>query len=327
VRQRSGAAWVLWAFLAALGLWSVPTMIYGLAIVAFWLVLLGLLDVNRSLRLEVFMAYENALLAAAGIAYVLYQPALGQPGFQYNEAAVPPGFLRLVWDSFSLGYGPLWWLLAAGAIAAIVLHRAVSRYRAPLWFAIAVVVPISVAVSNRVPPFVRTWVFLLPLLLLVAAAGLIAGARYAARWLPTMRHAEAAAVLVPVAFAVGLGAAVREHTLFTRDDPPTHGAPAAVSYLLSHWRPGVDGLAIGRFTAPAIQFYFYRAGLALNAPVGPVLGISPPLPRRRTYLVLLDVRPPTLADAEGAYAPLKGSRVVKTIGGGAIYVSPPAPRR
>ena len=68
-----------------------------------------------------------------------------------------------------------------------MLHRRVARTRAPLWLAIAVVVPVSVTVSHRVPPFVRTWLFLLPLLLLLAAAGLTGLTRLALRTWPRGR--------------------------------------------------------------------------------------------------------------------------------------------
>ena len=118
------------------------------------------------------MSLENALLVTAGISWVLYQPAWGQPGFNHHEATVPPGFVEKVWNAFGLGYGPLRWLFAAAALAASCCTASRPDRRAPLWLAIAVVVPVSVTVSHRVPPFVRTWLFLLPLLLLLAAAGL-----------------------------------------------------------------------------------------------------------------------------------------------------------
>jgi hypothetical protein len=325
IRRGSGAAWLIWAVIAALGLWSVPTMVYGLAIVVFWLALVGVFDIRRERRLFAFVGLENALLVAGGITYVLYQPALGQGGFLYHEAVVPPGFVEKVWHAFRLGYGPLWWLLVAGVPAAIVLHRRVARVRAPLWLAIGIVVPLSIAASHRIPPFVRTWLFLLPLLLLLAAAGLTAAARVALRSWSSPR-ARLAALALPVVFAASLAAALGENDLYTEDDPPTRGADQAVAYLRERWHPGEDGLAIGRFTAPAIEYYFRRDGIEPNAAVGPLLGIAPAQPGRPTYLALLEARPPTLAEAEAYYPLLRGSRLVKTVDGGAVYRSPPAPK-
>ena len=323
LRRRSGAAWVLWATVAALGLWSVPTMIYGLAIVAFWLLLVAVLDIPRARRFVAIVSLENALLLTAGIAWVLYQPAWGQPGFNYHEATVPPGFVEKVWNAFGLGYGPLRWLFAAAALAAVVLHQRVARIRAPLWLAIAVVVPVSVAVSHRVPPFVRTWLFLLPLLLLLAGAGLTGLTRLALRTWPSGRM-RIAGVALPVLLAGSLALAFGEGDLYTADDPPTKGADQAVTYLLAHWHEGQDGLAIGRFAAPAFDYYFVRHGIEPNAAVGPVLGVAPAAPGHPTYLTLLAARPPTLEEAVASYPPLRGSQLVHRVPGGAIYRSPPA---
>jgi hypothetical protein len=321
--RRSGAAWVLWATVAALGLWSVPTMIYGLAIVAFWLLLVAVLDIPRAGRLVAVVSLENALLVTAGIAWVLYQPAWGQPGFNYHEATVPPGFVEKVWNAFGLGYGPLRWLFAAAALAAVVLHRRVARTRAPLWLAIAVVVPVSVTVSHRVPPFVRTWLFLLPLLLLLAAAGLTGLTRLALRTWPRGRI-KVAGVALPVLLAGSLALAFRENDLYTADDPPTKGADQAVTYLLAHWHQGQDGLAIGRFASPAFEYYFVRHGIEPIATVGPVLGVAPAQTGHPTYLTLLEARGPTLEQAMASYPPLRGLRLVERVPGGAVYRSPPA---
>lgn len=321
--RRSGAAWVLWATVAALGLWSVPTMVYGLAIVAFWILLVALLDVPRAGRLLAVVSLENALLVTAGIAWVLYQPAWGQYGFNYNEATVPPGFVEHVWNAFGLGYGPLRWLFAAAALAAVALHRQVARTRAPLWLAIAVVVPVSITVSHRVPPFVRTWLFLLPLLLLLAAAGLTGLTRLALRTWPRGRI-RVVGVALPVLLAGALVLAFRDSDLYTVDDPPTKGADQAVTYLVAHWHQGQDGLAIGRFAAPAFQYYFLRHGIEPSAAVGPVLGVAPAQPGHPTYLTILEARPPTtLAEAVASYPPLLGSRLVERVPGGVVYRSPP----
>jgi hypothetical protein len=97
-----------------------------------------------------------------------------------------------------------------------------------------------------------------------------------------------------------------------------------VTYLLAHWQQGRDGLAIGRFAAPAFEYYFLRHGIEPNAAVGPVLGVAPAQPGRPTYLTLLEARPPTLEEAIASYPPLRGSRLVERVPGGAVYRSPPA---
>jgi hypothetical protein len=320
VRRRNLAAWVIWAAVAALGLWSVPTMVYALAIVVVWLAMLVALDVPRERRRTAALLLEHGLLLAGALAFVLYQPTLGQPGFAYSDQSLQSDLPEKLWHAFSTGYGPLWWLVVAGAIAAVVLHRRVSPWRAPLWGAILIVVPITLVASDRVPPFVRTWVFLLPMLLLLGAAGAVAVARVVAERRPETRR-PLAAVAIASAVAVVGAALLGAGDIYTDDDWPIEGAPEQAAYLAAHMRPG-DGLAVGRYTAPAHDFYLRRHGVRTLMSVGPLMGLqgADRGAGHRTFVALLDTRPVTAREAVAALPFLQGMRLVRRTPGGEIYV-------
>jgi hypothetical protein len=70
---------------------------------------------------------------------------------------------------------PEWvqWVLAGGVIAALVLHTRTGRDRLPL-LAVALIVMFTMITAQRVVPPPRSWMYLQPVYLVTAAAGLVA---------------------------------------------------------------------------------------------------------------------------------------------------------
>jgi hypothetical protein len=319
--RRSPAAGVIWAAVAAVGTYTIPVTAYGVAIVAGWALLSVLLDQPPGRRLVAAAWGENVLLAAALGAYLLYRPVIGDAGWDYNEAQVPGRFVRLIYDTFHVGWpGALEVVLAVGVIGAVGLHLRAARHRAPLWLAMLVVIPVTVELSTRVPPFVRSWLFVLPLYLVVASAGLVALGRLALQRAPSAlsRGAAAAAVLT----ALGLGLALSDTDLPNGEDPPVRDADVVTRYLKREFQPG-DGLIVGRFSQPAFTYHFQQAGFNPGAMgVGPVAMTVPAAAGHRTlYLDSLTRGPGPPDRAIGA----TGARVIKRFRWIVVYEIPPAP--
>ncbi|MDQ3933767.1 MAG: glycosyltransferase family 39 protein [Actinomycetota bacterium] len=321
IERRSPAAALGWALVAALALYTVPVAVYGVGIVVAWAVL-KLVDEPPGLRLVLFAAIGTTLAATAVLTYLLYLPVVGEAGWDYVHSQETEHFVRSIYETFHSGWpAPLWMLLGIGIAAAVVLHPRIARQRAPLWLAAAVVLPLAIAVTPRVPPFVRSWLFLLPLYLVLASAGLVALGRLALRsravWLP--RAAGATAVVA----ALALGVTMREADLPNGDDPPLRDGDRVTRYLKEEFEPG-DGLAVGLYAQPAFSYHFRHEGFDPGAMTpGPVVSRVDPKPGHRTLLVDSLTRgsgPPE--KAVGA----DNARVLKRFRWAVVYEIPPASR-
>jgi hypothetical protein len=177
------AAWFAFAVLSALGFWVVPTMLYGLAVVVTWLVATILSEGRHGHLLA--RRLVPSLAGAAVLTLVLYAPPIisaGPHALLRNDFVRPRGLAstagalpRSLWNTMA-GWNrdlPLSvaLLLALGFLVAVVAHRRVSRFRFAPALAAAVVLPIVLA--QRVVPYDRVWLFLLPLYLITAAAGIV----------------------------------------------------------------------------------------------------------------------------------------------------------
>jgi hypothetical protein len=223
VLVRAPSRWAWGGFVASSGLavYAVPTMAYGIAAVALWLVATALAP-PRDLRLA---ARSMAAVAGAGaLALLLYAPVLGQPGWTVAQIigwVDHPSFAQLcssVWKNWNRAAPhPLDWLVAVGFVASLAAHRRIARHTIPI--ALPAVVSLAAALAfGGSSPYVRTWVYLLPFYLIAGGAGLNWVSRAAAT-----RRAEAAAPLSAAAAAavsVVLAAAFLHEGLRGADTQP-----------------------------------------------------------------------------------------------------------
>jgi hypothetical protein len=214
------------------------------------------------------------LVAVALLTLLLYAPVIAAfgPNSLVGNAFVAP----LSWSSFVEGLPssladtfarwhrdqplPIWVALALGFVAGLALHRRLSPVRfSPVLGPLAFIPP--VLVLQRVVPFERVWLFLLPLYLITAAAGLL----FFTRWLPGRRNHPAAIGVMSVALCLGLaGKAVASQAVYRSEDTSTfRDAPAVADYLKDELRPGDRVLA----APPAdLILEYYLAAEGLDAP-------------------------------------------------------------
>ncbi|MFL5561432.1 MAG: glycosyltransferase family 39 protein [Gemmatimonadaceae bacterium] len=264
-RRENVAGWALLAGLGALGMWTIPIMLYPLAGIALWLwaearagdtVIEPPAMAQRLLWTTVAMLSTTAVLylpvvARSGITLVVGNRFV-RPQSRSSFFAGLPHFYRDVWGDWTRGWP--WWLALLAGIGitiATVLRGSRARRSVSLAGAAAVAATLLLLVNGRIP-YLRVWLYLLPLALVAAGGGLTHAWRWLARLFPPLQRAGAARGALVLAMAViGAGGAsglTRSGVVLRADDTGAFpDASAVVAQLLA--RSGAGDRVIA--TAPA----------------------------------------------------------------------------
>ena len=204
--------WALYSLCCALAVYTVPTMVYGVATVTAWAVAVAV--VRRDPATGARFAF--AIAAAAGLDAILYSAVLGQRGWHAVGALGSGGrpaagaagsagdLVRATWESWNRGATPpLDLFIAAGFIASLLLQRRLARQPVPL-AAPAAAVALGAYAVGAAAPFARSWSYLVPVYAIHAGSGLSWAARrvtWRGRW------AERVALALPAILALTLAVA------------------------------------------------------------------------------------------------------------------------
>jgi hypothetical protein len=283
----------VYALLGALGLYAIPVMLYPLGIVATWL-LLAAVRTTGALRRRLVVGTVSASAAAGVGALLLYLPIIRTAGvgaLAGNRFVAPMPWAAFVADlprhvaeTLLTWTSPLpWWSAPLVLVLALAGVRRTGRAERPsLALATAVWCAVLLAATHRVP-FVRVWLFLLPLFYLAVARGLLRIARQ------TRAADVAASPMTAIVVAAGVASiALFGDTVRASDD--TGAFPAArgvTAQLAAELRPGDRVLAPIPTNGPLL-YYFSARGLDT------ALLTTPPERTRRAFLVLDPSRGRTL---------------------------------
>ena len=286
--------WATFALLGAFGVYTIPVMLYPLGIVATWLLLAALRAPERERR-RLVAGVGLACGAAGALTLLLYRPIIRTAGFGAlagNKFVQPSSWTvfladlpRHVAETLVTWVSPLpWWAGLALLVAAMLgVRRTAPSDRPSLAVATSVWCGALLAITHRVP-FVRVWLFLLPLFQLATARGLLRLAR-------RTRAAERfASPLSAAAVATFMGAvALVTDAARASDDTGTFRAAREITELLAgELRPGDRVLAPIPSNGPLL-YYFSARGLDT------AMLATPPDRTRRAFLVLDPARGRTLA--------------------------------
>jgi hypothetical protein len=260
------AGWLAFAILGALGLYTVPVMIYPLGSIGLWIALDSLRRERRE-TLRILAALAATTLLTVLLAWLFYSPIINTAGLRAITGGklaqpLPWRFFRAAQPAFWLELVQTWvaplewmWVPAAFGLALLGLRRDVGVRRAS--FALATIVwCLGMFVLSHRTPFVRFWLFVLPLFLLAVARGIT---RLAARWRWSAR-------LDGIWTACALAALVSTIALVTRaaevtDDTGTFRSASRVTEVLApELRAGDRVLAPIPNNAPLL-YYFGQRGL------------------------------------------------------------------
>ena len=317
----SVGAWALVAVAGALGLYAVPIMVYPLGGAFLWLVVSARFA-GRPLG-NVLARIGVTALVTTILTLFLYAPVYAASGVRSvtaNEFVEPRtwgALLDLFPDHVADTFGT--WtrdiplaaaiILGAGLLAGIVASPWISRFPVPVVVTV-VVWALAVVAAQRVIPYTRVWLFLVPLTAATTAGfygWLLERRPWAARAAPV--------VAVAVALAGSLLVLDADSVRESRETGALLDAPAIAALLAENVEPADRILATGSDTI--LQYYLERDGID----AAPLLYTNEP--RDRTYIVVNTLGGQTLDDLLAELDDVeerKPPELLRTFDSGAVYL-------
>jgi hypothetical protein len=291
--------WILFAASSCLALYTVPSMLYGVAALVVWLAL----ESKNNWR---SLLATLPLIGAGTLA--LYAPivvgvGLGAVFGNRWVAPVPrpewawrmPLVLQSTWAQWNRDFPVLEWLLVAGFAASMVLSRR-RRWPLPL---IAGVVCLAMLFVQHVAPPKRTFLFLLPLYLLASASPVERLKRFS-------KFVPLAAIMLCAAFS---GYAIHTQSVYLSEDTRTlRDGSAIADYLKTRLEPGDEVICP---PDAVLEYYFLRRGIEATF-------LETGAGRKRAWIVMPLKEPPE-------YTVQPQATVVERFPEAVIYLQSPAP--
>jgi dolichyl-phosphate-mannose-protein mannosyltransferase len=258
VRRQHLGALLGAAVVGALGAYTLPTMLYGVAIAAAWALLQGRLTLRH-------LAASGLILGL--ITTLLYLPVLvvsGADKLVSNRFVVPlalpelvPELVRSLAQTWAFWNRDVPWPLAVLLLVGfcITLFFELRMRRVPLGL-IAPLVCVVLVVAQRVAPFERVWLFLLPLYFVIASAGLT-------------RFVDGRLLVGVFGLVIGY-VTLTSGSILASTETGTFPDAEAVSRTLTP-RLAPDDAVVTQLPAslPELQYYFPRYGLSTTLLVRP----------------------------------------------------------
>jgi uncharacterized membrane protein len=184
-KNERSSEWILFVILGAFGLYTIPIMLYPLGITIVWLCFSLLYDQASIPRYIIFYHLFISIIAVTVVTFILYLPVLSTFGLiavvanQFVTSLPWADFLQkfpqsvlLVWKEWTRDVPlVLEIVLIMGFFIALVKNNQLNKFRVPLVYAIFPFL-IIILLIQRVVPYARVWLFLMPVFLLTSAAGI-----------------------------------------------------------------------------------------------------------------------------------------------------------
>jgi hypothetical protein len=266
VRNRNPVVWILFGTLNAIGFYTVPAMLYPFGATILWLLAMKWLQDHRPYDFLKDLAKSLALTGV--LTLVLYAPVVVvsglsaitsnqwvQPMDWHSFLAYLPGSARTTLKMWVIGLPlPVWIGLLAAGLSTLLFRKYSENWLLLLLVAAAVwVVPLAFA--QRVFVYARLFLFLLPIVLGLCAAGVTG----LLRW-PVLSRLRHRALLVSALFiCLSLWAAVsgvRSGAVYTLDEADSlRDAEAITLFFKAYLRPGDRVVAESPSDNP-LDYYF-----------------------------------------------------------------------
>jgi hypothetical protein len=277
VRRHQAACWWLFGVSSVLGFYTIPIMLYPFGIAVTWFLLSAALQPTPQ-RGRQFVPLLYSLLLIALAILVLYLPVIAVSGVHAligNRYVVPlsghafaaglPYALQETWAQWQRDLpAGLNLLLVGGFVTAHLFHRRLARAPIPLMLAVvAWCTPLLLA--QRALPFPRIWIFVLPLYLGVASAGVVdlvsRGAGVLPQWMRTRLAGRQSVALAMLAVMLSGWLTLTVVTARSIDQAAETGrfrdAEAVALFLKGYLRPG-DAVVTEFPAGPPLAYYFHR---------------------------------------------------------------------
>jgi 4-amino-4-deoxy-L-arabinose transferase-like glycosyltransferase len=260
--------WTQFAVIAALGLWTIPSMLYPFAAVCLWLALSFLVDGKRAELRQLWIA----IAVTAGLTALLYWPVAANDGIAAvtrNRFVLPsPWFLFLAELPKTIGEAVRSWGLGLPPVVALALvwpaFAALRRHGSLTPFRVGLPVAMFasscwILVVNHRAPFARTWIWVFPVVAALIGAGIVV---LLERW-PRLRpvaERRVPAIAITLTLITSVSVVSSFSVLLTRDTGTYREAEDAAAVFKRVLRPGDRILAAIPTNGP-LDYYLNRAGI------------------------------------------------------------------
>lgn len=277
---------IAFCLLSILSFYDIPTTLYFWVGLVAWLVLSALVGDTRDGRrrfIGLLGAMCAATIAGAVLAYLPVVFRMGAKALIANEWVRPRKWswfltnaridFKGLWSSWNISLPiVISVLLAAGFLIAVIFFRRICRHRVNLPIVMAVCCVVLVF-AQRVNPFPRVWLPLMPFYLGFSFAGLIYGAGYLAKVfkLGSDRVSDISPNIPDVLAMVVLAlfttlVLVSQSAYQITDSGELLPGPSVRSVIqtVSRHMGKKDLLCVDSWTAPLYQYYYERLGLPMR---------------------------------------------------------------
>lgn len=302
------AAWLLFAIAGALGLFTVPSMLYGVGIVYTYLALCLIVGFGFGDRGRMAVRMGWSALVMAAVTLLLYAPPLMVNGLRemtsnpvYQRLALGR-FVKELWATLPSVW-QLWHrdvphvvqgVLFVGFLVSLYERRGSARARRLLIGAVPLFL-VPVLLVHRVVPFPRVWLFLWPLYLVYGAGGLSWVLEAVGRTHVRTVVVAVACLLLGANSLTVLGARARH----ANDYAHFHDGKEMAAFLAEHLAPS-DKLVAPAPASMPLRYYFSRTGGDQGAMFRPVA---------QAHKLWVVVNHPTSGPVESLVDVLRNARV------------------
>lgn len=266
--------WALYAVLAALGFFTLPTMYYPMGAVSLWLLVSLIVEYDGRERRDKLIAFSGAIVSGALLTLALYTPVIVRNGNDLFNGfmAQPVTMSRLellgtlaprLWGYLHSYLPPILVLILwAGIVTAHIFHRRTATYRVPL-LVTGLVWALLVFTVQKYDVLERLWLWVLPLMMMLAAVGL----RHLLDAFWSESRASWGGVAIAAVFGVlaAWGIVAQDGMTITNGGRAIVGAEDVVLYLLDedlnqHNITGADAIITQQPADWPLRFYleYYR---------------------------------------------------------------------
>jgi 4-amino-4-deoxy-L-arabinose transferase-like glycosyltransferase len=264
VRAPTVKLWTVFAVTAALGMWTVPVMLFPLGSVALWLALSFAVDGRK----RDLVSLAGSLAAAAALTLAAYSPILLRSGLAAlvgNRFVAPSPWTDFLNDMFisgwitlrswSLGIPPIAFMALIGVgVFGFVRQARHSAFRVSLPLAAFVWCSWLLVVTHRAP-HPRMWLWCLPLLGALLGLGVVELFERSKRLATRLPVISTAIAIVGVVAVIASNAVLR-----ARDTGTFPESELIASGLAGTLKPGDRVLAAVPTNGP-LAYHFHRLGV------------------------------------------------------------------
>lgn len=267
-------AWFLFIIVACLGLYTNPTMIYPIGMAYTWLVLSALVnDINPNYEKKFYLCLFYSAVGMGILAGILYSPIFYFSGLQslvgndVIESLSWPDFTQSMlprinntWGEWNRSLPPyISGIALIGLMASLFVPKLPRSRRVPLIIAGFIWIGFAL-VLQRVAPWPRIWLFLLPFFVIWIVAGLYGLIILIFRKIPKPGFIGnlALAVMVMLPLAVGT---VRTYPQYT-EKLISKGEVELVADFLGQYLEDGDVVVITSPDTVVLKYYLSRLGIS-----------------------------------------------------------------